>query len=355
MTRVDAVVIGGGFFGCQIALELRRIGLERIILYERESGLFLRASYANQARVHNGYHYPRSLRTALSSRTHFERFVDEYKSAISFDTVNVYAIAGNSRVNATQFFSFCSKIGAPCREAPQQLQRLFDEDLIEQVFLTREFTFNAIALAARCMSDLCAARIDVRLSAEAHIAATAKSYVTISTAQETVESGLVFNCTYSDVDAVGISLQSRLRREVAELLLICPPSEMAGLGVTVMDGPFFSMMPFPAEKLHSLSHVRYTPHEAWTGSGRPTINGLRSNAAFMMRDAARYLPCLQNAIPVRSLFEIKTTLAQNEGDDGRPILMEVSPQSPRVVTILGSKLDNIYDALDAVRSHRWEN
>ncbi len=353
--RVDAVVIGGGFFGCQIALELRRIGIKRIILCEREPGLFLRASYANQARVHNGYHYPRSLRTALSSRKHFERFVDEYRSAISFDAENIYAIAGNSRVNATQFSSFCSKIGAPCREAPQRLRRLFDEDLIEQVFLTREFTFNAVTLAAQCTNDLSAAKIDVRLSTAAHIARIEKSYVTVSTARETLESGLVLNCTYSDIDAAGISLLSQLKREVAELVLIRPPQEMAGVGVTVMDGPYFSMMPFPAEKLHSLSHVRYTPHEAWTGSKRPAINGLRSNAPLMIRDAMRYLPCLQNAVTVRSIFEIKTTLARNEDDDGRPVLFEVSPESPRVVTILGSKLDNIYDALLATRSHRWEN
>jgi glycine/D-amino acid oxidase-like deaminating enzyme len=355
MMRVDAVVIGGGFFGCQIALELRRIGVKRVILYERESGLILRASYANQARIHNGYHYPRSLSTALRSRKNFERFIDEYRSAISFDAENVYAIAGNSRVNATQFFSFCSKIGAPCHEAPQRLRRLFDEDLIEQVFLTREFTFNAVALAARCMSDLDAANVDVRLSTAAHIERIDKSYVTVSTAQETIESGLVLNCTYSDIDAVGISLHSQLKREVAELLLIQPPQEVAAVGVTVMDGPYFSMMPFPAENLHSLSHVRYTPHEVWIGPNRPSTYSSRSNAAFMIRDAMRYLPCLKNAVPVRSIFEIKTTLVQNEDDDGRPILMEVSPEGPRVVTIMGSKIDNIYDALDAIRSHRWEN
>ena len=30
-----------------------------------------------------------------------------------------------------------------------------------------------------------------------------------------------------------------------------------------MCGPFFSLMPFPAAGLQTLSHVRYTPHFAW--------------------------------------------------------------------------------------------
>ena len=67
----DAVVVGGGFFGCKIAIELRRRGFSHVVLCERESALMRRASYANQARVHNGYHYPRSLVTAERSRRNF--------------------------------------------------------------------------------------------------------------------------------------------------------------------------------------------------------------------------------------------------------------------------------------------
>jgi hypothetical protein len=74
----------------------------------------------------------------------------------------------------------------------------------------------------------------------------------------------------------------------------------------------------------------------------------------MLRDAARYLPCLAPVEPISSLFEVKAVLCRNENDDGRPILFEVCPESPRIVSVMGTKFDNIYDALDAIRSHRWE-
>ena len=38
---------------------------------------------------------------------------------------------------------------------------------------------------------------------------------------------------------------------------------MSNYGVTIMDGPFMSSIPFPQRNLHSLTHVRYTPHFTW--------------------------------------------------------------------------------------------
>ena len=70
----DAVIIGGGCYGSAIAIYLaKQRGLRRVILLEREPKLLSRASYTNQARVHNGYHYPRSFTTAFRSRVNLPR------------------------------------------------------------------------------------------------------------------------------------------------------------------------------------------------------------------------------------------------------------------------------------------
>ena len=50
---VNAIVIGGGFYGAAIAIYLRvQRGLSRVVLIEREKELLSHASYVNQARVH---------------------------------------------------------------------------------------------------------------------------------------------------------------------------------------------------------------------------------------------------------------------------------------------------------------
>ena len=48
--RYDAVIIGGGFFGCKIASFLKKY-FNKILILEKENDLLLRASYFNQARV----------------------------------------------------------------------------------------------------------------------------------------------------------------------------------------------------------------------------------------------------------------------------------------------------------------
>src|SRR5262245_4941938 len=90
--EADVAVIGGGFYGCAIAAHLRR-RLPRVVLFEKEADLLQRASLRNQARVHNGYHYPRSLLTALRSHVNFARFVRDYRDCIDDRFDKYYAVA----------------------------------------------------------------------------------------------------------------------------------------------------------------------------------------------------------------------------------------------------------------------
>src|SRR5436309_13348359 len=124
----DALVIGGGFYGLYLAEFLARRG-DRVILCERDADLMRRASYANQARVHNGYHYPRSVLTAVRSRVNFPRFVAEFRPAVASDFEKVYAVARRgSKVTAEQFAGCMRQIGAEIDPAVDAVRALFDPD-----------------------------------------------------------------------------------------------------------------------------------------------------------------------------------------------------------------------------------
>lgn len=348
----DALVIGAGFFGCHVALQLRRMGMARVILADCETGILRRASYVNQARVHNGYHYPRSLGTATRSRQNFARFCADHPFAIAAGFEKIYAIARQSRVSASQFATFCARIRAPCQESPAHLRQLFDSDLIDAAFLTQEVAFDAAALAQDLLRRLDAAGVELRLGAAAWLRAADAMGASVRLGSETLRLRYVFNCTYAALDSVGVTLRNTLKKELAEIALIEPPPIVSGIGVTVMDGPFFSVMPFPALACHSLSHVRYTPHAAWIDPAEAATRS-HSQMTAMLRDAGRYMPPLAHARPLGSLFEIKVLLAQAEQDDARPILFEPAADSPRVISILGGKIDNIYDVLDVLEGHDW--
>lgn len=350
----DALVIGGGLYGCWIALFLRRAGLGRVVLVEREAEICARASFWNQARIHNGYHYPRSFTTAFRSRVNLPRFVADFPDAI-VNVTSLYAIARTgSKVTPRGFRRFCAEIGARIEPATQAIAELFSPRLIAGVFVAEEPVFDARALADQLRRALDEAGVELRLGTEV-TGLRSDGGLTASSTSGPIAARRIFNCTYAGLDALRATSTSGLKYEAVELGLIEPPAVFEGLGITVMDGPFFSTLPFPARGLHSLSHVRYTPHMEWTReetdrSPYAVLDALPKTprAPAMLRDAARYVPALAASRIVDSFFEVKAIRAANEVDDGRPILFEPHPEHPGCFSVLGGKLDNIYDVEEAL-------
>lgn len=370
-TKADAVVIGGGFYGSAIAVYLaKQRGLRRVFLIEREEKLLSRASYTNQARVHNGYHYPRSFTTAYRSRVNLPKFVRDWPLAVKQDFTKLYAIARrNSKVTSKQFERFCRETGAFIKPAEASLCSLFDPRLIEGVFLVEEHAFDTRFLADWAARELSESNVKILLGSrvtkisrngESRLAVTYRSHNDV---ERLLSCQYVFNCTYSGLnqfcgDFPGVS--AGVKQEVTEMALMKVPSALDGLGITVMDGPFFSIMPFPARGLHTLSHVRYTPHFNWKDEAgvdpyrKLAEYNLASRVDRMVRDVGRYLPAVLDAKYVDSLFEVKTVLMKNEGDDGRPILFEKHKGLLGCYSILGGKIDNIYDILEKLDSEQFK-
>lgn len=134
----------------------------------------------------------------------------------------------------------------------------------------------------------------------------------------------VINCTYSMINALNIKSKLPiipLKHELVEMCLIELPNAVKDISVTVMDGPFFSFMPFPDRGLTTLSHVRYTPHSEWTDGENNLRNGhdyldkeITKVTHFeqMKADVVRYMPILKDIEYKDSLWEIKTVLPKSE-------------------------------------------
>lgn len=358
--EADTVIVGGGFYGCALALFLRSTG-RRIVLLEAGPELLGRASRANQARVHTGFHYPRSALTAVKSMVLHRRFAVDFPDAIVDDFQMLYAIARRrSKVSALRFHRMFAEMGAPVAPASAPQSALFAPDTIEQVFACREVAFDWAVLARHMANRLDALNIDVRLGTAAQAVEVVESGAVVHASDGTsTRAGTVFNVTYAQTNALlasaGLPLAA-LKHEQAEIALIEVPAELSAYGITIMDGPFFSCMPYPSAGLHSLTHVRYTPHAHWTDgtAGRSAYEVFAAlpqatRHRHMLLDGARYLPALARAQWRRSLFEVKTVLAKNERDDGRPILFQRQPEASPVISIMGGKIDNIYDLFDILR------
>ena len=155
--KYSVLVLGGGFFGMNIAEHFSNQG-KKVLLCEKYGNFMSRASYSNQARIHNGYHYPRSVLTAMRSRISFPRFVKDFPECVVNDFDKYYGIGKIlGKVNATQFAEFCKRIGAECEEAPPRVTNLFDSHYIEKIFRVKEYAFDAKILCSTMLARMKAA------------------------------------------------------------------------------------------------------------------------------------------------------------------------------------------------------
>jgi len=364
LTQAPNVVIGGGLYGCMIAIKLAERG-ERVVLLERENDLLGHASYNNQARVHGGYHYPRDRVTGRRSVANIKRFEREFGFAVTRPAPALYAIARQgSKVTPHQFEEFCADIGTPLFQASQAELSLFDSQMVAAAYRVDEPVFDSALMRKHLKQRLATLPVEIRLGHQAISCFRQGAGVVLLVSSKgdihAMDATRIFNCSYSGLCTVDVHrspLKTRLKHEITEMALIEMPAPLQDIGITVMDGDFWSSLPFPDRNAHTLSHVGYTPHLSWEEDDKTHPYDLlqihkrqaASRGSRMILDAARHVPSLRQARQIDSLWEVKTVLVKNETNDGRPILLEKHDDIP-VWSVLGGKVDNIFDLLDRIEA-----
>ncbi|PHN05669.1 NAD(P)/FAD-dependent oxidoreductase [Flavilitoribacter nigricans] len=368
--QYDFAVIGGGLFGCYAALYLAGKG-QRVLLIEKEAELLRKASIVNQARLHAGYHYPRSVATAVMSDDNRLRFAAEHRPFINGHFDKYYAIDRHgSFTDSVQFERFCEHIGLPYQRIAAQ--PLFNFDRIEALYLTREETFDPILIAQYYRQKLRAEkRIELYRQTTVIRAEPAADHwkLQLRTGGEDhgamISAGQVINATYAASNAVNrvFGLESiDLMHEISEMAFVTSP-QLKNLGLTVMDGPFASLMPYGLSGLLSLSSVAYTHHKV-SYAAMPTFDcqELRmdcrpdfvanctdcayrpaSNYRKMISQIRQYFQEDVDFHYFRSFYTVKSKLKANYIDDGRPTEIAVMRENPRFYCIFAGKINSIYE------------
>jgi len=325
MKTYDYIVLGGGFYGCMIAQSLKG----KVLLIEKEKELMQKASANNQARVHNGYHYPRSYKTAFASHINFPRFMSEFKNAVSDDYTMFYAVGRNGKTDAKGYRKMCKKVGCPLYEAPENLKKWFNNEYIEDVFLGHEGVFDSEKLKDILIKKL--DKVDILLNTEVVKVTEGKVHLK----NKEIVGKKIIACIYADTNK--LLKNSNLpvlpiRNEDTVMPLVKVPEKFENVSITIMDGSFFSIYPFPKLGLHTIHNVELTPEGG--------------NYEKIYEHVVKCLPDMKDMKHNGDICERKTVLIQNDIDDGRPIMFRENYGFDGFDIIIGAKLDNIYDILD---------
>lgn len=369
--QFDRIIIGAGLYGLYAAEYCGNRG-QKVLVLEYDDAAFKRATYINQARVHMGYHYPRSLSTAMKSAGYFQRFVKDYAFCIHDKFDQVYATSADfSWTDARQFMDFCKASGIRCDEINPD--KYFQKGMCDGAFLTQEYTYDAFLLRDNFVEKLQGlSNVSVQYSARIHkIIKSEKSFILQMEDGAEYEAPFLLNATYASVNQI-IDLVEGMEKEYFGIkyelceIILCEPSEnLKNVGLTVMDGPFFSIMPFGKTGYHSLTSVMFTPHvqskdlkpnftcqksEYCTAKQLGNCNACphkpESAWEYMSHLANKYMLPEYGYKYVESLYSMKPILQSSEIDDSRPTAIKVLHKEPTFISVLSGKINTVYDLDD---------
>ena len=363
----DKIIIGAGLYGLYSALYCGRRG-ESVLVLEYESKPFARATYINQARVHMGYHYPRSISTAIKSRGYFDRFNHDYGFCVNSQFDQIYATSSDfSWTSAEQFKKFCRDADIKCDEVPAETY--FKQNMCGGAFLTTEYTYDAQILKDWFIKET-EKLSDIKIFYGAKIKAIENDggYYNFTLVNgETYKSDFVINATYAGVNQIHAMLNFpalQIKYELCEIILCSVGEKLKNTGITVMDGAFFSIMPFGKTGLHSLTSVTFTPHITSYESAptfecqkrsdnfcSPQTLGNCNNCpakpesawTFMSHLTKKYLKDEYDFNYLESLYSMKPILKASEIDDSRPTVIRQYSENPKFISVLSGKINTVYE------------
>lgn len=374
----DTVVIGNGIYGQKAAQLMSEYGRTLIVdKFDIEEHIeqktpYNAASLINQARVHQGYHYPRSKKTAVQSKSNFRQFVHDFKPAIISDFMQVYAIPKyGSLTSAEQYWKFCKALDLPIEK---YYPSILKSDHLNGSFLTKEYAVDT-KMMMKIMSSK-SSSIEKKIGNLIKISSNTNDKYDFSgftlhfDDNSTIRTRKIINCTYAATNKVEDMLdlsnelsaeKTSIKYQLCEIALFeqLDAHMSTPIGVTLMDGPFNSFMPFAKSKnrVWSLTSVIDTPHQSMFFDNAFDLSQMhvKSSVNTMLKKLSLYVDedYLDKFKYIGSKYVIKALPIDAANDDNRSIHLNLS-LVPGFYSILGGKLDAIYD-LDSIfkRNHLY--
>jgi hypothetical protein len=255
--------------------------------------------------------------------------------------------------------------------------KFFKPGMCDGAFMTREYTYDAKILRDYFLAKINSLSQNVEIHYNAYIRRierlqdTYELYVEENGDTNIYSTSYLLNATYAStnqiLDMLGYE-KFGIKYELCEIILCDVNEKLNEYGFTIMDGPFFSIMPFGKTGVHSLTSVTFTPHmtsydstpvfncqDKSGGFCSPKYLGNCNNCPakpesafpYMSNLAKKYLRDEYSFSYKESLFSMKPILMSSEIDDSRPTVVRKYSQSPTCVGVLSGKINTVYD-LDEV-------
>lgn len=331
-------IVGGGWYGCHIAMSLMALGFE-VEVFEKHDRLLHEASGNNQFRLHQGFHYARHSATRIQSRDGCSRFVERYPDLSAPVEDNLYAVPEReSLIDYDTYRIVMTSTGLHFEEAPVGRLGLRG---IAGALRTTERVLNLTRARSYFEKSLSPV---LRLGEEA-------------TSIRAHETGVVLNGRRFDfmIDAswghlAGVEIESFY--EPTLLLYYEGPPDFPA--ITLVDGPLCSIYPTEIQGLFTLSSVPHTPLgrfktsvEARSARDAVSSSDVARKRALMEDQVCRYVPEFRDIFKIAGPQLSMKTKPVGASDDRSCNVFK----NGQVFTVLSGKIDTIFFAVERILSY----
>ncbi len=324
-------------------------------MFESDSNILTGASKVNQARIHTGMHYPRDFKTAQNSFEAHDNFVRRYPQPITYSLDQYYAVASEgSKTTPDSFMKHAVNLGIKFEECDPS--RFFRFGMVDCLIKVPESTLDYLQLRNYYLTKFSNLRnLRLRKNTQVKKVLSRPSGVFLLSGNEEERFDYVVVATYSSLFALlkehinEISDDLYFEYQGCEVALGRIPS-LINTGVTVMDGNYWSTMPFGGSGLHSLTSVPRTPHLSLK-SYDPELVSQTSNLtsqhhAFTL-DFEKYMKDEFKFEYVRSLYTVKTLAQNSQTDAARPTEI-FRALDERILGVFSGKIASALEAAEKI-------
>ena len=351
MSNIKRVgIVGCGAFGAMIALRLAENGYN-VTVFESKKECLQGASLNNQNRLHLGFHYPRDLETAKQCIKGFSRFCKEFSECIVSKFPNLYFIAKeNSYTSEDEYVNFCSQLGIyseiiPLDKIPVQVEN------VSQAILCKEVVYDCNILRKLIMDKINLSGVKLLTDTKViKIQSHNEEYELTCSENNNYYFDHVINCTYADMNRLTSQLGHNLNILQYEYTMIpIIQSSIPKTGLTIMDGPFMTLLPYGNSNDYLLYHVDHSViarsnstnlDSSWLNVDSSPIHDMDIKAHFnkMLVSCSYYVPELLNSNMSGYLQSPRVVMANSDKTDARPSIINTYGKSYH--TVFSGKIDH---------------
>ena len=222
------VVIGGGIFGITTSLKLSE--LYDVTMIEANSSVMENASKCNHNRLHFGYHYPRSHKTAKQSLEGYSLFKDNFNDSILSDFPNYYLIENGGKVTPYEYELFCNSLNLDFTNEIPSVDMNFEN--IGLSLLTKEPIYDFTTIKGDLTDRLKKSKVNVILNKK------------IDNKYQLSEYDIIINTTYSNINKINSLFNiPPVKLKLQDVIIPIFKCEIDRMGLTIMDGSYCSILP----------------------------------------------------------------------------------------------------------------